>query len=89
MTDFKTDEPNLQSLREAWTAAFGTAPDKYLSRRLMAKALAWHQQCEGAGGFPAPLKRRLPVPTPASAATCRPPWTGSAEQRRTSAHPPG
>ena len=59
MTDFKTDEPNLQSLREAWRAAFGTPPDKYLSRRLMAKALAWHQQCEGAGGFPAPLKRRL------------------------------
>ena len=54
-----TDQRDLQSLREEWRAAFGTPPDKYLSRRVMEKALVWHRQCEGAGGFPAPLKRRL------------------------------
>ena len=59
MTDTKTDQQDLQSLRKEWRAAFGTPPDKYLSRRVMEKALAWHRQCEGAGGFPAPLKRRL------------------------------
>ena len=59
MATATTDQQDLQSLRETWRAAFGTPPDKYLSRRLMEKALTWHRQCEDAGGFPSPLKRRL------------------------------
>jgi hypothetical protein len=59
MATATTDQQDLQSLRVAWRAAFGTPPDKYLSRRVMAKALVWHQQCEEAGGFPVRLKRRL------------------------------
>ncbi len=59
MTVANEDENDLQVLRGAWEDAFGTPPDKYLSKRIMMKALAWHRQCAANGGFPARLKRRL------------------------------
>ncbi|MEM0937956.1 MAG: DUF2924 domain-containing protein [Pseudomonadota bacterium] len=51
--------PDRTELRAAWERAFDAAPDRYLSPRLMAKALAWHRQCEAEGGLPRSLTKRL------------------------------
>ena len=50
---------DLHKLRADWQAAFGSPPDKYLSARLMTRALDWQKQCVSAGGFPVRLQRRL------------------------------
>jgi hypothetical protein len=58
-TDEGAAHGDLHKLRDEWQAVFGSPPDKYLSPRFLTKALAWHKQCESAGGFPVRLRRRL------------------------------
>ncbi len=51
MTVAIEDENDLRVLRGAWEDTLGTPPDKYLSKRIMVKALAWHSQCAASGGL--------------------------------------
>ena len=89
MTATLEDENDLQVLRGAWEDTVGTPPDKYLSKRVMMKALAWHRQCEANGGFRHPSSgdcaTRMPGEAERSQRLHRSPLAASSRENGTGA----